>query len=126
MACLSPDQPVPRSLIEARLASLVADLAPPPAEGRGPGRPAILPATLLWTALAVGVLRGFTSQQALWRLLSLQGVWAYPRVPVSDKALSTRIASDGPGVLADLFPAITAVLLDTVPDPPAGLAPFAP
>ncbi len=118
--------PVSRSLIEARLASLIADLAPVPTPPRGPGRPAILPAMVLWTALAVGVLRGFTSQRALWRLVSLQGLWDYPRVPISDKALYKRLANDGPGVLERLFRAITAVVVETAPTPPATLAPFAP
>jgi hypothetical protein len=81
---------------------------------------------LLWTAVAVGVLRGFASQRAIWRLVSLQGLWDYPRVPVSDKAVYKRIASEGPGMLAALFRDITAVLVGTVPAPPTVRAPFAP
>lgn len=130
MAIPSPElpdsDPVPRSVIEARLEQLLADLEPASAPVRGQGRPAILPTMVLWTALAVGVLRGFTSQRALWRLVSLQGLWAYPRVPISDKAVYTRLATDGPSVLTTLFREITTVLLATVPAPPVVLAPFAP
>jgi hypothetical protein len=119
-------RPVSASLIEARLAQLLGELDPHPVAPRGQGRPAILPATILWTAVAVGVLRGFASQQAIWRLVSLQGLWTYPRIPISDKAIYKRIATDGPSVLTDLFTEITGVLLATAPEPVEVLAPFAP
>jgi len=122
---LTVQEPLPRSVIEARLARLLADLDVPAVGVRGPGRPAVLPATILWTALAVGVLRGFTSQRALWRLVSLQGLWDYPRVPIGDKALYKRLASDGPAVVRDLFTDITTVLLATASAPRVVLAPFA-
>lgn len=118
--------PVSGSVIETRLACLLADLEPAAPPVRGRGRPAILPAALLWIALAVGVLRGFTSQRAIWRLVSLHGLWDYPRIPVSDKALYKRLATEGPAVLTALFREITTLLLATVPAPPVVLAPFAP
>lgn len=117
--------PVSASLVEERLKQLLSALTPDPLPRRGRGRPAILPTALLWTALAVGVVRGFASQRALWRLLSLQGLWDYPRVPISDKALYKRLASEGPGMIAELFAAVTRVLVANAPDPVQRLAPFA-
>ena len=40
----------------------------------------MLPGLGLWAGLVVCVLRGFTSQLALWRLLSTVGLWRYPRI----------------------------------------------
>lgn len=79
-------------------------------ERPGPGRPRILPALCLWAGLLVCVLRGFTSQLALWRLLTWQGLWFYPRFPVSDQAIYNRLAASGTGSLERLFALISAVL----------------
>jgi hypothetical protein len=111
--------------VEGRLATLIEELTPEPAPV-GRGRPRILPATLLWAGLVVCVLRGFTSQLALWRLLSVTGLWAYPRVPVSDQAIYRRLSHDGPGMLSALFAELTTLLLGTVPaERGVRLAPFA-
>ena len=76
----------------------------------GPGRPRILPALCLWAGLLVCVLRGFNSQLALWRLLTWQGLWFYPRFPVSDQAIYKRLAKSGTEPLERLFAQISAVL----------------
>lgn len=54
--------------VERLLESLVADLATDPLDGRTGqrGRPRILPSMCLWSGLLVCVLRGFSSQLALW------------------------------------------------------------
>ena len=83
----------------------------------GPGRPRILPALCQWTGLLVCVLRGFNSQLALWRLLTWQGLWFYPRFPVSDQALYKRLATAGTEPLERLFAQISALLRER-------LAPF--
>ena len=46
---------------------------------RGRGRPRVLPALALWAGLLVTVLRGFTGQSAVWRLLSERGLWFFLR-----------------------------------------------
>jgi hypothetical protein len=107
--------------IEAVLSDLIPRLSPAPALR---GRPEILPGALLWTGLLVCILRGATSQQALWRLLSQAGLWHFPRVPVSAEAVRIRLQRAGPGVMQDLFTQVTAHLVTTVPDD-ASLAPFA-
>lgn len=111
--------------IETFLLQTLADLEPEPQEPK-PGRPRILPALALWAGLLVCVLRGFSSQLALWRLLSQDQLWFYPRFPVSDQAVYKRLAQAGTAPLARLFAQLTAVLADRLaPYAATDLAPFA-
>jgi len=64
----------------------------------------------LWSGLLVCVLRGFSSQLALWRLLATEGIWQHPRVPISDSAIYARLAGAGSEPLERLFASITALL----------------
>jgi len=84
-----PGLPVVVGDIEQFLQSALADLESDAAEAarRGPGRPRVLPSLCLWGGLLVCVLRGFSSYLALWRLLSHEQLWWYPRFPVSDQAI---------------------------------------
>ena len=111
--------------VETTLTGLIGALAPAPLTGRR-GRPRILPALLLWAGLVVCVLRGWTSQRALWRLVSADGLWAFPRVAVTDQAIYRRLEQDGAGLVADLFAPLTAALAERVaPYAATELAPFA-
>lgn len=88
------------------------------------GRPPILPGAMLWAGLLVCVLRGWSSQRALWRLLRTHGVWDFPAHPISDDAVYRRLERNGDGPMHALFAAVTAtVLAEAVPD--TTLAPFA-
>ena len=118
--------------IEAFLRELVAQFPPDrrrsPAPGgfRGPGRPRVLPALALWAGLLVCVLRGAWGQLALWRLLTIRGLWDYPRFPVSDQAVYNRLARDGTEPLERLFGQVSGVLAARLAPYAAGtLAPFA-
>lgn len=114
--------------IERFVQEAVAGLAPAPAEVArdGPGRPRVLPALALWAGLLVGVLRGAGSQQAIWRLLAVRGLWDYPRFPVTDEAVRKRLAEGGTEPLVELFRRISAVLAARLaPYADATLAPFA-
>jgi len=93
--------------IEAVLLDLIPRLTP---SRSGRGRPEILPAALLWTALLVGILRATTSQQGLWRLLSQTGLWHFPRIPVSAEAVRVRLQRTGPATMQQLFADVTAEL----------------
>jgi hypothetical protein len=105
--------------IEAFLCEAIGGLAPDEAErAQGRGRPRVLPALALWGGLLVCVLRGFTSQLALWRLLSASGLWFYPRFAVSDQAVYARLEAAGDGPLRAVFERVSAVLAER-------LAPYA-
>jgi hypothetical protein len=113
------------SQIESFLEDLVCTFEPNPQEPK-PGRPCILPALALWGGILVCVLRGYTSQLALWRLLTQQGLWSYPRFPVTDQAIYNRLDQAGPVPLAQLFSQVRDALAERVaPYADAGLVPFA-
>ena len=50
----------------------------------GRGRPRILPSLLLWSGMLVCILRGFSSQQALWRRITQFSLWYYPSDSAKD------------------------------------------
>lgn len=70
------------------------------------GRKMVLPALVLWGGVVVGVLRGFTTQTQIWRLVSWQGLWVYPLSQVSDQAVYNRLAEKGNQTLQMLFLAV--------------------
>jgi hypothetical protein len=111
--------------IDRFLQELVTGLEPGEEPGTM-GRPRILPSLCLWGGLLVCVLRGFSSQLELWRLLSQRGLWDYPRFPVSDQAVYQRLANGGTAPMEHLFSQVTALLAERLaPYAPTDLAPFA-
>jgi hypothetical protein len=127
-ASASAIPPVPPIVddIETFLREMMAQFDPDAHTSRGPGRPRILPALALWGGLLVCVLRGFSSQLDLWRLLSLRQLWFYPRFPVGDQAIYARLAAGGTQPLEHLFTPISRVLAARLaPYADATLAPFA-
>jgi len=112
--------------IETFLQQTTATLLPEEPPRRGPGRPRVLPALCLWAGLLVCVLRGFSSQLALWRLLSVTGLWRYPRFPLSDQAVYNRLERGGTAPLEQLFRHVGTLLAARgAPYAPHDLAPFA-
>lgn len=114
--------------IEAFLTELVADVRPDLLECQqhGRGRPRILPALALWGGLVVCVLRGWSSQQALWRVLAGKGLWHFPPLPVSDQAVYKRLAQSDDAPVRELFTALTTRLVERLaPYADPTLAPFA-
>jgi len=112
-------------VLEATLRDWLGEvpLAPPP-HSRGPGCPPVLPAMLLWTGLLVCILRGWSAQLQLWRLLSQWGLWHFPRVPVTDMAVYQRLKRTGPAPLEQFFTQLSAVIRQRLALPP--VVPFAP
>lgn len=105
--------------IEQFLREAIEQLQPEPAVSPpGVGRPRILPALCLWAGLLVVVLQGGGSQLAIWRLLTLRGLWDYPQFALTDQAVYKRLATAGTQVLERLFAHISEVLR-------VRLAPFA-
>jgi hypothetical protein len=58
----------------------------------------------------VCVLRGWSSQLAIYRLLTHKGLWDYPRFSISDQAVYNRLARAGPSPLQKLFEQASQVL----------------
>jgi hypothetical protein len=114
--------------IELFIRSVIADMEPDKAEARrnGPGRPRILPSLALWAGMLVCVLRGFSSQLAIWRWLNEGASWFYPRFAVSDQAVYKRLEGGGVAPLVKLFHQISEQLHERL-DPYMNrtLAPFA-
>ena len=103
--------------LDALLQSLVTELRDPP-PGRGPGRPAILPAAALWGALVAGVLTGDLSQVAIWRRIRDPHWWYQGQLQISKEAVYHRLDSTGPSPMQAFFTTVTAHLLarqETVP-----------
>lgn len=125
VTCAAPSAPLIGD-IETFLCEAIHGLTPDPTQPVGRGRPRVLPALCLWSGLLVGVLRGFTSQADLWRLLTQQGLWEYPRFPVTDQAVYDRLADAGTAPMEQLFAHVTALLADRLtPLTESDLAPFA-
>lgn len=115
--------------IDSFLAEVVAELAAETPAARGPGRPRLLPSLCLWGGVLLQTLTG-GSQRALWRRLTLHGLWHYPALPLSDQAVYRRLDREaqqpGPTPLARLFARVTAVLAPRLaPFADPTLAPFA-
>ena len=127
-----PDSPTDREAvvgdIEQFLRDTIAQMNPDEAEARrrGPGRPKVLPSLALWGGMLVCVLHSFTSQLALWRLLTQRQLWFYPRFPVTDQAVYKRLEDGGVVPLVKLFCQISLVLRERLaPFVDKTLAPFA-
>jgi hypothetical protein len=114
--------------IDDFLQQMILQMTPNEAEARWrePGRPRVLPSLALWAGMLVCVLHGFSSQLAVWRLLSERQLWFYPRFPVSDQAVYNRLQREGTGPLVKLFCQISLVLRERLtPFADMTLAPFA-
>src|SRR5206468_3995922 len=97
------------------LTTTAVPLAAPTAPRRR-GRPPVLPAMLLWSGLLVCILRGFRAQLDLWRLLTQQGLWHFPRVNVCDMAVYKRLERSSPAGMQQLFERVTQAIQDAWPE----------
>jgi hypothetical protein len=111
--------------IEKFLQETVELLEPIHADPLGRGRPRILPALCLWAGVLVCVLRGWSSQLGIWRLLSGKGLWDYPRFPISDQAVYKRLEKGGEGPIKRLFEQVSEILSERLQPYIQPLASFA-
>lgn len=119
------DRPVLVAGIEAEIETLVSELEPPPPAARGRGALPVLPALALWTGMLVCVLRGFSTQLALWRLLAVHGLWGRT-FEVKPGAVYDRLERGTTLALESLFVHLTRLLHHRLaPYADATLAPFA-
>ncbi len=96
--------------VEGLLRDLLVDLAPTPSAQRGPGRPCILPALGLWAGVVVCVLHGGSAFAEVWRLLTVTGLWHFPRFAITDQAVYKRLGQDDGSFLSRLFTTLSGVL----------------
>jgi hypothetical protein len=96
--------------VENRLRDWLGEVTLPPPTHSAPGRPPVLPAMLLWVGLLVCLVRGFSSQRELWRLLTQWGLWHFPRVNVTDMAIYKRLERTPPFAMQRFFLQITAAI----------------
>ncbi|MDQ2733305.1 MAG: IS4 family transposase [Armatimonadota bacterium] len=80
-----------------------------------PGRPAILPATVLWAGLLVCIIRGFSHQIELWRMLTLGGIWNFPVVDVTPMAIYNRLRLTSSKQMQLLFDQVTEAIQEHFP-----------
>jgi Transposase DDE domain len=119
-----PSQPTLEK-IEQFLQEMIEKLEPNLRPPMGPGRPRVLPALCLWAGVVVCVLRGWSSQLKIWRLLSSKGLWDYPRFAITDQAVYKRLEEGGADPLKQLFEQVSAVLEAHLQAYRQKLAPFA-
>jgi hypothetical protein len=111
--------------VEGQIKTLVPELAPPPPAARGRGALPILPASALWTGMLVCVLRGFSTQLALWRLLAVHGLWGQT-FDVKPGAVYDRLERGTTVSLEALFVRLSQLLHERLtPYADTTLAPFA-
>jgi hypothetical protein len=102
-------------VLEQTLRDLLQQAPLPAAATAGPGRPPVLPAGVLWLALLVGLLRGFTVQCDIWRLLTQHGLWHFPRYALTDMGFYQRCARTPATALQELFAHLTTLLQQRYP-----------
>jgi hypothetical protein len=90
------------------------------------GRKPILPSLVLWSGMIVAVLRGFTGQLDVWRLVSWDGLWHYAPYEVCDQAVYNRLENQGSQYLYKLFLRVRDTLGERLaPHSQEQIAPFA-
>lgn len=100
---LTPEQTLAQN-IEGFLQKLVETSEPlPNTKSYYAGRPTTLPSLVLWSGVLVTVLRGFTSQLDIWRIITWNGFWSHRPYQISDQAVYNRLANGGNAVMRHLF-----------------------
>lgn len=115
--------PHPVDVLDAELQRVLTPLLADPASPRGRGRPPLLTEALLWSAVAVCVLRQQATQTAVWRLLCQLGLWEH-RLAVTPEAVRRGLHRTEPARIERLFQQVTAALASDQPADPS-VAPFA-
>jgi hypothetical protein len=78
------------------------------------GRPKILPSLCLWSAVLLTVLKGWTSQAAVWKLIRRKGFWHFPRFQITDQAVYKRLDQADGTPMIEFFLTISKLLASRV------------
>ncbi len=111
--------------IEEFLQEMIEKLEPIQTDPIGRWRPRILRRCVCRGGVLVCVLRGWSSQLGIWRLLNHRGLWDYPRFAISDQAVYARLEKGGEDPLKRLFEQVSAVLQERLKPPLQPIARFA-
>jgi IS4 transposase len=95
--------------IENFLRETITALEPEPMSKKA-GRPRILPALALWAGLLTCITQGINSQRGIWQLLSVKGLWHFPRFTLSDQAIYKRLDQAPRTTIQSIFEQITMIL----------------
>lgn len=102
-------------------------LADPGPSAAGRGRPQLLPAVVLWTALVLGVLKRDMTQVGIWREITRRIWWDRGMIQISKEAVYHRLNDADRAEMASFFAGVTSLLLAERPAARGyeTLAPFA-
>jgi hypothetical protein len=117
-AAMDPTPPVSCDAIRSLMLDLVPHLEPSP-QPPGPGRPPVVPLTLLWAAMLDTMLDGRLCQRSVWSRITAGGLLRYPALQVTNQAVHDRLLHLPSATMANAFTTITdacqAVLPATSP-----------
>lgn len=85
---------------------LVPHLEPSP-RPPGPGRPPVVPLTLLWAAILDTMLDGPLCQRAVWSRITAGGLLRYPALQITNQAIHHRLQHLPATTMAHAFTTIT-------------------
>src|SRR6266516_2435275 len=91
----------------------------------GPGQPAQLSLRHLWVAYLAGVLRGVDSLADVWRIVAWEQLVGHAALSLTYMAVRQRLLRLGTAPFAQLFVALSTLLLARQPSTGSELAPFA-
>lgn len=123
----SPDRPELLQMEDRLVALSRRCLSDGSGSARPRGRPQVLPAMVLWTALTLGVLKGQMAQVGIWRLITGRVWWDRGMIQISKEAVYHRLNAADSAEMAGFFADMTDLLL-AERDAASGyeeLAPFA-
>lgn len=107
-------QPVSLDAVRALMLDFVPHLASTP-QPPGPGRPPVVPLTLLWAAILDTMLAGPLCQRAVWSRITAGGLLRYPALQITNQAVHSRLLHLSPATMASAFTTITNACQTVLP-----------
>lgn len=107
-------QPVSLDAVRTLMWEVVPHLEPSP-HPPGPGRPAVVPLTLLWAAILDTMLDGPLCQRAVWSRITAGGLLRYPALQITNQAIHHRLQHVPAATMAQAFATITETCQAVLP-----------
>ena len=99
-------QSVSLDAVRSLMLEFVPRLDPSP-QPPGPGRPPVVPLTLLWAAILDTLLDGPLCQRAVWSRITAGGLLRYPALQITNQAVHHRLQRVSAETMAQAFTTIT-------------------